>query len=134
MPWYLQIQQNRTIFLQVYVTHFEYLLLQKFSLLTARQNKSRPGGEIFRIWTRGNNIFFPVKREKNWKTIFIWTAPWLGRETFSSYELKSFVGENKHYGGISLDFHYLAMPYQMLWNLKEYVTTSHKVKAESVVK
>ena len=30
---------------------------QKFSQLTARQNKSRPGGEIFRIWTQGNNVF-----------------------------------------------------------------------------
>ena len=74
-PWYVQIQQNWAIFLQVYVTHFEYWLLSKFSHLTARQNKSRPGGEIFRIWTRGNNIFFPVKRENNGKTIFIWIAP-----------------------------------------------------------
>ena len=56
-PWYVQIQQNRVIFLQVYVNLFEYWLLSKFSHLTARQNKSRPGGEIFRIWTRGNNIF-----------------------------------------------------------------------------
>ena len=70
-PWYVQIQQNRVIFLQVYVNLFEYWLLSKFSHLTARQNKSRPGGEIFRIWTRGNYIFFPVKREN----YFIWTAP-----------------------------------------------------------
>ena len=73
-PWYVQIQQNWAIFLQVYVTHFEYWLLSKFSHLTARQNKYRSSGEIFRIWTRGNNIFFPVKRENNGKTIFIWKS------------------------------------------------------------
>ena len=70
-PWYVQIQQNRVIFLQVYVNLFEYWLLSKFSHLTARQNKSRPGGEIFRIWTRGNYIFFPVK----WENYILWTAP-----------------------------------------------------------
>ena len=47
-------------------------------LQIACQNKSRPGGEIFCMWTRGNNIFFPVKRENNGKTIFIWT----GSKTF----------------------------------------------------
>ena len=73
--WYFRIQQNSAIFVQVYVTHFEYWLLSKFSHLTARLNKSHPGGEIFRIWTRENNILFPVKRENNGKTIFIWTAP-----------------------------------------------------------
>ena len=74
-PWYIQIQQNWAIFLQVYVTHFEYWLLSKFSHLTARQNKSRLGEEKFRIWTWGNNIFFPVKQENNGKTLLIWTAP-----------------------------------------------------------
>ena len=74
-PWYFRRQQNWVIFLQVYVTHFEYWLFSKFSHLTPRQNKSRPGGEIFCIWTRGNNIFSPGKRKNNGKTIFIWTAP-----------------------------------------------------------
>ena len=74
-PWYFRIKQNWTIFLQVYFTHFECWLLSKCSHLTACQNKSRPGRGIFRRWTRGNNIFFPVKRENNGKTIFIWTAP-----------------------------------------------------------
>ena len=74
-PWYFRIQHNWVIFLQVYVTHFEYWLLSKFSNLAACQNQSRAGGEIFRIWTWGNNIFFPVKRESNGKTISLWTAP-----------------------------------------------------------
>ena len=63
------------MFLQVCVTHFEYWLHVKFSLLAARPNKFHPGGEIFCMWMRGNNIFFPVERENNRKTILIWTAP-----------------------------------------------------------
>ena len=79
-------------FLQVYVTHFEYWLLSKFSHLTARQNKSRPRREIFRIWTRGNNIFFPVKRENNGKTIFIWIAP---KKTRANFVTMYFVAKIK---------------------------------------
>ena len=63
---------------------FNIGFLQKFSLLTARSNRSCPGGEIFRIWTRGNNIFFPVKWENNRKTIFIWTALYKRK---SNYEI-----------------------------------------------
>ena len=59
----------------LFVNYFEYWLLSKFSHLIARQNKSRPGGEIFRICTQRNNIFFLVKRENNGKAISIWTAP-----------------------------------------------------------
>ena len=59
----------------------------------ARQNISFPSGEIFCIWTHGNNIFFPVKRGNNGETIFIWTAPkinyWrsnqISQSTFISY-------------------------------------------------
>ena len=69
-PWYFRIQQNWAIILQVYVTHFEYWLLSKFSHLTARQNKSHPGREMFRIWTQGNNIFFPVKQRETTGKLF----------------------------------------------------------------
>ena len=61
-PWYVQIQQNWAIFLQVHVTHFEYWLLAQ-------------AGKYF-VYEREEIIFFfPVKRENNGKTIFIWTAP-----------------------------------------------------------
>ena len=41
--------------------------MQNVSHLTARQNKSRPAGKVLRIWMRGNNIFFPVKQQRNGK-------------------------------------------------------------------
>ena len=48
--------------------------------------RSRSGGEIFRTWTRGNNIFFPGKWESNRKTIYIWTAP---KDTFFTGYLRA---------------------------------------------
>ena len=50
------------------------VFLQNFS---ACQTKSRPAGELFPIWTRGNNIsIFPIKLKNNKETVFIWTAPY----------------------------------------------------------
>ena len=95
-PWYVQVQQNWAIFLQVNVTYFEYWLLSKFSHLTALQNKSHPCREIFRIWTRGNKIFFPVKRKNYGKTILIWTAPETIRALKNSLFLHYWNEREKH--------------------------------------
>ena len=86
-PWYVQIQQNWAISLQVYATHFEYWLPSKFSHLTTRENKSRPGKEIFRTWMRGNKTFFPIKRENNGKIVFIW--PTLNLKLMIMWEYKN---------------------------------------------
>ena len=73
-PWYFRIQQNWVIFLQVYVTHFEYWFLSKFSHLTARQNKSRPGGEIFRNEREEIKYFFPLSGKTTGK-LFSYEQP-----------------------------------------------------------
>ena len=103
-PWYFRIQQNWVIVLQVYVTHFEYWLFSKFSHLTARQNKSHPGGEIFRISMRGKNIYFSRLSEKTTGNLFSYEQPLTFFITctncsftvltiwFSSYRLLLFLG------------------------------------------
>ena len=80
--WHYQVLTYSNI---TKLSHFSSSLCHPFWILASCKifplnspHKSCPGGEIFRIWTRGNNIFFPVKRENNGKTIFIWT----GSKTF----------------------------------------------------
>ena len=57
-PWYVQIQHNWPFFFTFMPTILNIGFSQKYSHLTARQNKSRPGAEIFRKLTQVNNIFF----------------------------------------------------------------------------
>ena len=46
-----------------------------FSDLTRCQNRFRSGGELFRISTQGNNVFFPVKRGDNGNNYFQMNSP-----------------------------------------------------------
>ena len=82
---FAQIQQRWSMFLQVCDTHFKHWFAAIFSRLTVRQNKSRPAGEIFRICTWRNDIFFPVKRENNGKTIFISTTALKTSKSFAIF-------------------------------------------------
>ena len=70
----IQTQQNWSVFLRLCVTHFKCWFLVKFSDLTTRPNKSWTAREIFFIWMRGNDIFFPIKQENNGKIIFRWAV------------------------------------------------------------
>ena len=78
-PWYFQIHQNWIIFLQVYVTHFEYWLFLKLSNLTAHQNKSRPDREICRTWHESEEkiSFFRVSKKTTGK-LFSYEQPLKG--------------------------------------------------------
>ena len=67
--WYFRIQQKWAIFLQVYVTHFEYWLPSKFPNLTAHPNKSHPGGKYF-IYEREEIISFSWLSEKTTGKLF----------------------------------------------------------------
>ena len=60
---------KRAIFLQVYVTHFEYWLPSKFPNLTAHPNKSHPGGKYF-IYEREEIISFSWLSEKTTGKLF----------------------------------------------------------------
>ena len=73
-PWYFRIQQNWAIILQVYITHFGYWFLSKFSHLTARQNKSRQAGKYF-VYERKEIISFSRSSKKTTGKLFPYEQP-----------------------------------------------------------